>query len=285
MQAFQIFDRALEDESAVSGIAGLAAQMPPGVVEGEMLLLNDSEAIFQDIHALPASVREILRDLVGSMSLGMQHFCRSREDGVLKLKSVGEVNAYCFFVAGVVGELLAKLLAKYDSNFAGDQLGILRAHHFGLFLQKVNLLKDQVGDERAGRHLIPSREAVEASSEENARNAFAFLTALPLEQTEFRRFCAWSLFLGFESLLVARESRAAGEVLKVERQRAEEIVASVEDALEDPELMKRLFMDGMGHLGWTASGVPQPREAPVPDWLPRLYKGPLNPENISHLMA
>jgi phytoene/squalene synthetase len=285
IQAFDKFDRALESESAASLGADLPAMMPSTVEQSEKLLMNDAEAIFQDIHALPSEIRQILLDLVGSMSKGMQHFCAGREGGVLRLKTMSEVNAYCFFVAGVVGELLAKLLAKFDSSFHWNQLNVLRAHHFGLFLQKVNLLKDQVGDEKAGRHLIPSRELVEASSEENARNAFAFLMELPPAQMEFRRFCAWSLFLGLESVLVARDSRAAGGVLKVARSRSEEIVTAVEDALENPEIMRSLFAEGMLKLGWSASGIPVPREAEVPEWLPRLYKGPLTPRNLSHLMT
>lgn len=284
MDAFRIFDEALADSAKVASVKVLVERIPQSIDEGELKLMGDVEAVFQDIHALPAPVKQIVRDLVGSMSSGMQHFCLANPDGVLRLKNLNEVNAYCFFVAGVVGELLAKLLAKFDSSFELSQLSILRAHHFGLFLQKVNLLKDQVGDEKVGRHLIPSRTVVEDSARENAENAFRFLEELPPAQSEFRRFCAWSLFLGLESLVVARDSVKGGRVLKIARTRAEEIISAIEDALDQSGALERLFQDAASRLGWM--DLPKSRSTgPVPEWLPKLYKGPLTTQNLSDLMA
>jgi hypothetical protein len=218
------------------------------------------------------------------MSQGMQHFCRSRAGGSLYLRTLAEVNQYCFFVAGVVGELLAKLIARVEPRFVVSQATLLKAHHFGLFLQKVNLLKDQVGDERLGRHLIPSRELVETSSRENAAGAMAFLAELPGEQMEFRRFCAWSLFLGLEALLVARRSLTENRVLKVSRARTEELLAAVEDTLADNNGLLKLFETLSEKLGWVPAVTAQAaRSVPVPEWLLRLYHGPLEPPSLSQL--
>ena len=73
------------------------------------------------------------------------------KSGHLKLGSLKEVNQYCFFVAGVVGEALAKLVSHVEPQFQTAKFRILDAHHFGLFLQKVNILKDQVNDRGEGR--------------------------------------------------------------------------------------------------------------------------------------
>jgi phytoene/squalene synthetase len=284
MEAFRIFDEALADSARVGAVAALARKIPQSIEPAELALMNDIETIFHDIHALPAGVQQIVRDLVGSMSPGMQHFCAANPDGILRLKTLNEVNAYCFFVAGVVGELLAKLLAKFDTSFELSQLSILRAHHFGLFLQKVNLLKDQVGDEKVGRHLIPSRTLVEDSARENAENAFRFLEELPAAQSEFRRFCAWSLFLGLESLVVARDSVNGGRVLKIARSRAEEIISQIEEALDQSGALERLFQEAIAKLGWANDGKTK-SNGPVPEWLLTLYKGPLTSQNLSDLMA
>ncbi len=284
MEAFRIFDLALRDESAAGEAQLLSARIPAAIEDGERKLVRDAEAIFQDIHELPEPVREIVQELVGSMSRGMQHFTLDRDGDVLRLKNLGEVNAYCFFVAGVVGELLAKLLGKFDPGFQVTDLVVLRAHHFGLFLQKVNLLKDQVGDEKVGRHLIPSRSLVESSARENAEHAFRFLEELPAAQSEFRRFCAWSLFLGLESLLVARESVVDRKVLKIARSRAEEIIGEIEDALDREGALADMFAAATRKLGW--DGLPvSDREGEVPAWLPELYQGRLSAKNLQHLMA
>lgn len=278
--AFGLFDEALLNPAQTERITGWEAQFPPGVVESERLLLADAHLILEDLHALPAPIRALITELVHSMSLGMQHFARRRP---LKLNTLAEVNQYCFFVAGLVGELLAKLLAKVDPRFHLSQLTLLRAHHFGLFLQKVNLLKDQVNDEKSGRFLIPLREEVEASSAANATQAFEFLLELPVEQIEFRRFCAWSLFLGLESLTVSRQSLSAQTVLKVARRRTEEILAEVEAALSSDGGLRTLFESAFQRLGWSRAVLQAPSRDHIPEWLLRFYQGRLTPQTLLEL--
>ncbi len=253
MRAFAAFDEALSRRESAIEFKSYASQFPRGIPTGERALIEDADQLFVDFHQLTGSVRDNMRELIGVMSKGMQHFCRQKAGGALHLRTLNEVNQYCFFVAGVVGELLAKLVAKVEPKFSLNPLNLLRAHHFGLFLQKVNLLKDQVGDEKAGRHLIPSRELVEASSAENARWALDFLLDIPSEQIEFRRFCAWSLFLGLEALNVARRSIGEQRVLKIARRRTDEILEQVEDNLQDNNGLKQLFVSFKDNLGWAAN--------------------------------
>jgi len=281
-QTFDLFDRALLSDQGPS-LEGWAKDFPSGVNAHERALLVDAEVILQDLHALPVAVRDLISGLVHSMSLGMQHFAKQNGAGDLQLKTLNEVNQYCFFVAGLVGELLAKLLAKVEPRFQVNEGSVVRAHHFGLFLQKVNLLKDQVVDENSGRHLIPSRELVEKSAEQNANRAFEFLLQLPPEQIEFRRFCAWSLFLGLEAVSASRPSKVAQSVIKVSREKATEIVAAVEVALADESMMQSLFSAALEKLGWrreTANLIPPTR---VPDWLLGFYRGRLKPPALLEL--
>ncbi len=108
----------------------------PVINKHERALLEDAEVVLQDLHALPNPVRVLIAELVQNMSRGMQQFALSNPPGVLRLKTLREVNQYCFYVAGLVGELLARLLARVEPTFAISEQTILRAHHFGLFLQK-----------------------------------------------------------------------------------------------------------------------------------------------------
>lgn len=276
--AFQLFDAALEKAERVEGLASLSSLFPP-VSPAERQLLADAPRLMGDYHQLPKPVHQILRDLVQSMSLGMQHFVESKP---MRLKSLSEVNQYCFFVAGVVGELLAKLLAAVDTNFRVSQAVLIKAHHFGLFLQKVNLLKDQVDDEKVGRHLVPSREMIEASAHENAFSAMDFLLNVPREQIEFRRFCAWSLFLGLESLNVSRRSILEGRVLKVSRERTQELLGQVETSLQDDSGLKTLFASFCEPLGWSEARRPSTAQQ-VPEWFPQVYRGVLDEAGLRAL--
>lgn len=291
MKMFAKFDAALLEPARVAELDGWTGDFPKEITEDERLLLQDAERLMRDYHGFPSAVHDVMRELIHSMSLGMQHFCRTKSNGSLYLNSLAEVNQYCFFVAGVVGELLAKLIARVEPRFSLSQTTLLRAHHFGLFLQKVNLLKDQVGDESVGRHLIPSRELVEQSSRENAGFALEFLLALPKEQVEFRRFCAWSLFLGLEALSVARRSLCEKRVIKVSRETATDLLATVEERLGDDGGLRQLFSTLSERLGWPApasGSAPAPQAARplvIPAWLLQLYHGPLDNGHLSQLVG
>lgn len=282
-KAFTLFDQALQSADDSTLLKNWTPMFSREINGHERALLLDAEVIFQDLHALPLPVRDLIVELVQSMSSGMQYFADANPPGTLRLKSLSEVNQYCFFVAGLVGELLAKLLAKVDPLFPINQVTVLRAHHFGLFLQKVNLLKDQVTDENVGRHLLPSREEVEKSAEINASEAFEFLLQLPAEQIEFRRFCAWSLFLGLESVSAARASLNARKVLKVSRDRTTEIIGAVEDALNNDRAMLDLFNAALQRLSWTRSTGLAASPAVLPDWLLRFYRGRLQAPGLQQL--
>ena len=283
--AFEAFDQALMKPECAGLLSSNSKLIRANADERQ--LLQDSEILFTDLHSLPGEVKAVLLDTVHSMSLGMQHFVLQSPEPGLRLNSLSEVNQYCFFVAGLVGELLAKLLAQVCPSFQTDQETLLRAHHFGLFLQKVNLLKDQVTDLPLGRHLIPSRGEVENSAQSNAHQAFRFLISVPSEQIEFRRFCAWSLFLGLESLLAARDSMTAGELRKVSRARTQAMIAQVEEALLSESQLGELFTQAVQRLGWeskpTAAAQSKNTGQPAPEWLTRLYSGRLDQRSLYEL--
>lgn len=281
--AFRLFDESLGRPDAAKDLKNWMSRFPEDIPLGEKALLADAAQLMEDLHQLPPQVRDVIRELVLSMSQGMQHFCRQRRNGCLRLSTLGEVNQYCFFVAGVVGELLVKLISRVEPRVCISQLNVLRAHHFGLFLQKVNLLKDQVGDEKVGRHLIPSREMVEDSSQTNAVQALDFLIEIPTEQIEFRRFCAWSLFLGLEALSVARDSIARERVLKVPRGEMQALLEKVEGALHDEKELRSLFDNFRDRLGWNKPVPKSGASVEFPEWLLKLYRGPLGRASLMEL--
>jgi phytoene/squalene synthetase len=126
------------------------------------------------------------------MANGMAAY--SRRPLPLRLVDLEDVSRYCCFVAGVVGEMLTQLWACGGDDVAPP---IPLAYHFGLFLQKVNILKDQAEDEAAGRFLVPDRLGLLASLSGDASGALAYLQTLPPHRDRgYRTFCAWSLMLG-----------------------------------------------------------------------------------------
>lgn len=281
LSKFEGFDRFLLSRPTDEEIQAWSADFPQDIKAGELQLIQDSKTIFHDLHEAPPGVRAIIQQLVSSMSLGMKHFLKRKESNRMTLKTMPEVNQYCFFVAGVVGEALAKLVDLVEPKFKLVRSRIKDAHHFGLFLQKVNLLKDQLGDENEGRFLVPSRQDVLTSLKDNAEGAIRFLEAVPLAQREFRLFCAWSLFLGFESLLFSEAAFAKKNVEKVPKHLAQQLFNQIEMIIDQPQQLRLLFEQGLSRLQLCRGEIEKPKL--LPGWLLDSYQGELKSEDFIDL--
>ena len=130
--------------------------------------------LFEDAYALPPAVRKAMFYAIDRMALGMAAY--ARRPTPLRLVDLEDVTRYCCFVAGLVGEMLTELWA-FDSSAPAPRFAL--AYHFGVFLQKVNILKDQEEDEMAGRFLVPDYTSLCASLRADACGALAYLQALP----------------------------------------------------------------------------------------------------------
>ncbi|MBS0616264.1 MAG: squalene/phytoene synthase family protein [Verrucomicrobia bacterium] len=229
-QQFAAFDAFMKNPPSSEEVQTWAQRFPEDVPEGEKLLLNDANTLFQNIHELAPEIKKVLQTSAAQMSRGMQSFLNK---GSLRLTSLKKVNLYCYFVAGLVGKLLTQLFLLYKPQFSASKALKKNALHFGLFLQKVNILKDQNEDEQSGRHLVPDREAVIASAQQNAEAGLDYILSLPLEEKGYRTFCAWSFFLGLATL-------AKGSI-KMVREETSKLLAQVQDIAADNSALKRLF--------------------------------------------
>jgi phytoene/squalene synthetase len=267
---FTTFQKFLQKRPSSAEVEAFRASFPP-VSDGEGALLADTEAFIEDAHELPAPARKIVLGATARMAQGMAGY--ARRDLPLRLVDVEDVSRYCCFVAGLVGELLTRLWALRG----GKPPAMLSAYRFGLFLQKVNILKDQAEDEALGRFLVPDRRELLASLRSDAAGALAYLTALPREERGYRIFCAWSLMLGAAALAQLdspRESRRA-ETAK--------LLARIAEIAQDDEALRRQFMALL-------PGLPEPHSQVVekPEsagWLVRTLNAPLSIEELIELGA
>lgn len=274
---YKRFEEFMQAAPSVSEAQSWAANFP-ALPEGERALLLDSARIFADFHNLPPSVREKIRRPVLSMYRGMRHFGAVRQPGqAIRLRTLAEVNQYCFFVAGLVGELLTELVSERWPALAKPGVD---AHHFGLFLQKVNLLKDQAKDEKEGRFLVHSRSELLASLKQDAEGALRYLQALPIAEKGFRLFCAWSLFLGLASLPWSERSWAQGIFAKIPRALTQKLLGSVERVIDDNAALIAMFQQMLPKLpAVKANGD----TGPAPAWLEKAYEGRLSAQDFARL--
>lgn len=250
--------------------------------QGEKDLLKDTFGLFYDFHFhLEEDIQATVRRCIENMSRGMEFYAQATKE--VRLKTLADVNRYCFFVAGVVGELLHAIFLKLyprAKNAAPEDLG--NALHFGLFLQKVNLLKDQFKDEKEGRFLVPSRGAVQQSLLQNARKALAYLKSLPEEASKYRVFCAWSLFLGLASLpWIEKSWNKKDPELKIPRLRTKMLLDKVAKKAQCNRSLTELFEELKPTLSEPGEKLPQ--DGGTFKEFPSLYQGSLSSHQLKSL--
>ncbi len=269
---FEEFRRLLRERPASGRAAQLARAFPKGLTQAETALLEVCDLLFADAWELAEDARGVLLGALDRMAQGMAAY--ARRGPLLRLFDVEDVCRYCCFVAGVVGELLTRLWA-----LGGAQPpSMLAAYRFGLYLQKVNILKDQHEDEAAGRFLVPDRTALLASLRADARGAIEYLTALPQKARGYRTFCAWSLMLGATSL--------AQQGAPAQSRRAEtlDLLARTAGIVEDDAALSRLFRELLPPL--PAARPERPARKPeTTEWFVRTLDAPLSPAELSALGA
>jgi len=255
--------------------------IPKDIKKEEHQLVQDLGLLLGDLHELPDHVKSILQNSITSMNQGMSFFSKKNKLNELRLLNLSEVNTYCFFVAGLVGELLTNLLRADKPAITFPKNIYLKAHHFGLFLQKINLLKDQNEDKNHGRFLIPERAPFLASLAKNAKNSIDYILSIPASEKEFRLFCAWSLFLGLSSLSFIENSFLSGLVGKIPRSMTEKLLSKVESLIDSDQKLLELFNTMLPQYKEISSApATQTEFSPI---LPSLYIGSLTSADLADL--
>lgn len=278
LEQFKLF---LQNQPTTETTAKWVQKIPKNIKKEEHELLQKLDLLLNDLHNLPENVKIILQNSIISMNQGMTFFSKKNKLNELRLLNLSEVNTYCFFVAGLVGELLTNLLRADKPTIHFPKNIYLKAHHFGLFLQKINLLKDQSEDKEQGRFLIPERAPFLASLAKNAKNSIDYILSIPASEKEFRLFCAWSLFLGLSSLSFIENSFLSGLVGKIPRSMTEKLLSKVESLIESDQQLLELFNTMLPQ--YKEASLLQNTQAEFSRILPSLYEGFLTSEELADL--
>lgn len=221
---------------------------------------------------LPASTVEHVSACVREMQRGMGEFAlRQATPGEWGgLKTVAELDRYCYFVAGVVGVMLTELFAEYTPLIADSTADALRARaiDFGEGLQLVNIVKDAAEDSGRGISFVPEElcaahglEPKDLFAPENAEaamgvmralcekalghldRAFEYSLLLPRLEPRLRLFCLWALLMAVATLeRVTRDAQVLGEKkVKITRAEVKSIVRGSSLRVWSDALLKRQY--------------------------------------------
>lgn len=197
--------------------AELAPLLSAQTLPAEHTLIRLIPQVIAITHQLDRAQIDALAACVETMAKGMSLFqAQNLHDG---LKTMADMDAYCYYVAGCVGEMLAKLFCHYSPEIATHRDELLKLSvSFGQGLQMTNILKDIWDDAKRGvcwlpqdifnetgfdlknlapeNHGEPFQQGLEhliAIAHGHLRNALTYTQLIPSHETGIRNFCLWAL--------------------------------------------------------------------------------------------
>jgi farnesyl-diphosphate farnesyltransferase len=240
------------------------------------------------------------------MAQGMAYFQKknnSKQENLIE--NAEELEEYCYFVAGVVGEMLCNLFIEEISGLSTVNKKIMRntAVSFGLGLQITNISKDIVADRGRGWSYVPLSyiEANGLSFEEfhagkstekdlkvlenllnktvgHLNDAFDFILAIPKSHMRIRLFCIWPLWMAMKTVAELHKNHdllKSNANVKISRKAVKKILRRTPFICWSDSLLRRSFKKILKHKEFT-----EPEHFNLDKLKQRLNK--LDLDNISH---
>lgn len=105
-------------------------------------VVSNASRVLATFESQPRWIQHAVRPPVREMVQGMTQFIdRYAETHGLRIQTLEELEQYCYYVAGTVGELITRLVCAGNSD-ADERRLLDLAESFGLLLQLVNIAKD-----------------------------------------------------------------------------------------------------------------------------------------------
>lgn len=117
-------------------------------------LNQNIEKVYEVYNGFNPKVKQISHKWLVEMNKGMQKYLDK------KVETFSELDEYCYYVAGTVGGFLTELII-YKKDIQGERKKVLQENFndAGLFLQKVNLIRDIRDDlENRNKNFWPLKE-------------------------------------------------------------------------------------------------------------------------------
>jgi len=214
----QLFTRVVQGEASPEIFSQqLFPLLSDTVLPAEKALIFNTPTVIRLTHSFTPSQQAALSRCVRIMAEGMVTF--QQNNNINGLKDLTEMNRYCYYVAGVVGEMLTQLFCDYSPKIAEHQIELQKlAVSFGQGLQMTNILKDIWSDFKRGACWLPQdifkengfdlkklspehyNEAFGKGlsqllgiTHSHLYNALQYILLIPRNEQGIRRFCLWAL--------------------------------------------------------------------------------------------
>jgi len=259
--------------------ASLSSQTPPAEHE----LIRNVPRVVRITRSFSEPQREELQRCVSAMAKGMGQF-QLRAD-MRGLQSLEDLDQYCYYVAGVVGQMLTNLFCLHSPEIAQNRKALMAlAVSFGQGLQMTNILKDVWEDYQRGACWLPRKIFAEEGFDLNdlttgrnrqgfdrgvrrligithghLKNALSYSLLIPKEETGIRNFCLWAIGLALLTLRKINKHLyyTDGSQVKISRSSVKGTILATRLAVQNDRLLKLLFsIAARGLPSAFASGSP-----------------------------
>ena len=104
------------DETGVPAFLEAVEPVRPADGGADWRVVDETDRVFRVFESFPPEVAGAMRPVVREMTGGMAGFLRRYADeGGLRLRTLEELEDYCWYVAGTVGEMFTNLLDCYGA--------------------------------------------------------------------------------------------------------------------------------------------------------------------------
>ena len=265
-----LLDVLSEQNDAEAFVAASRALHTPDNAEHELLCgLPKVLRVFRDSPG-HVDARRWISELVRGMALYAQR--PSGHDGIQALNSMADLDRYCYFVAGTVGEMLTDLFACHLALPEPSQIRLHEhAEAFGRGLQLVNVLRDLSGDLERGvcyvpraelhRHGLQPRALTRAEcagqvrealvpmftlAQQSLKQGLEYVLRLPANAAEIRGFCLVPLWLAVATLRECqRDPRLlqTGQRVKLSRPEVAALIRDCSQCATDDRALRKAFSE------------------------------------------
>ncbi len=254
-------------EPAAALARDLLPHLSQQTLAAERDLVRHMERVVRVTARLPEAQRFAIKRCVEIMCSGMHQFQQTAS--LRGLPRLTDLDDYCYYVAGVVGQMLTELFCSYSPAIEQHraQLNEL-AVSFAQGLQMTNILKDVWEDRSRGACWLPqevfSRRGVDLAriapgqndvgfdegmheltgvAHAHLRNALSYTLLIPARETGIRRFLLWAIGLAVLTLrkIVANPGFTSGQQVKIRRSAVAATRISTNLALRSNWVLRRLF--------------------------------------------
>jgi farnesyl-diphosphate farnesyltransferase len=255
------------NEPAADLAKDLAPRLSNQTLQAEHDLVVNMERVVRVTNRLDVQQRTAIQRCVEVMAGGMHQFQQTAS--LRGVPHLTDLDDYCYYVAGVVGQMLTELFCGYSPKIGqrSRELHDLDVS-FAQGLQMTNILKDVWEDRSRGACWLPQevfarygidlgalaqgqadarfdgamRELV-GVAHQHLRNALSFTLLIPGREAGIRRFCLWAIGLAILTLrkIAATPGFTSGRQVKVPRSAVALTRITTNISVRNNWMLERLF--------------------------------------------